>query len=144
MGGGGVNTYSIFYQQLSCPHRNSWVPKRVTRHLAQLSVTKPLTNSKYFQPQTPGNLKRVPEKISILKFTPVKSCSKYARRGARCSPLSPPSSTSPSSPSPFWHFRRFCQLHPLHFLRLLRLLRSPRLLCLLCPLVLLVPLVPFT
>ena len=42
------------FLKLSRPHRNSWVPKRVTRHLVRfhelplLSVTKPLTNSKYF------------------------------------------------------------------------------------------------
>ena len=29
-------------------------------------------------------LKRAPEILSILKFTPMKSCSKYARRGSRC------------------------------------------------------------
>ena len=31
----------------------------------------------------PENYKRAPEKLSVLKFTPARTCSKYARRGAR-------------------------------------------------------------
>ena len=37
--------------------------------------------------RAPEILKRVPEIISVFKFTPVKAFSKSARRGARCPKL---------------------------------------------------------